>query len=97
MAILYLSDGKSSGTKPHMAKASVRKLLAARDEQYQHLFELYDAASCSARHRFVKMHEGFSKIEKLEASRVRDQWIIRGLIGYNVLLTIIWCASGHSF
>lgn len=85
MALLYFRDGKfGEGGKQWMGKSAVRKIIAAKDEKIEEL-------TLSARHRFVKMHEGFSRIEKLERQR---RWLIglvvaQGVwIGYQILSTL---------
>lgn len=97
MALIYLKESDEVGPKVHVSKGTVRKIVESKDAKIEELY-------LSARHRFVKMHEGFSKIEKLEEDlRVAEQerkaaWVLTGvLIGYNILFTVFWAASGHAY
>lgn len=84
MALLYFTEERKK-EKQWMGKSTVKAILAKRDERIEEL-------ELSARHRFVKMHEGYSRIEKLERQRkvllltLGGTWLLVFILLLNLIL-----------
>lgn len=89
MALLYFVDEDSRGEKNYMSKVAAHRYIAKVQRKAQDNLELAERWGAKA--------VEFEKERNVLAEKLRTRNILVGvLVGYDVLLTIIWCVAHYA-